>query len=127
LPFLQPDAASPDTHELLVTPPVINKLPSSRASLVLPSSPPPAAAEHEEEEEEGDPSAMSTDEAYALVVAGRQRPEHEREQEARQSEVDAKAEEFIQGFTDDLRQQRLNSIFNYTHMLKQRALGRGRR
>ena len=38
-------------------------------------------------------------------------------------EVDAKAEEFIRGFKEDLRQQRLNSIFNYTQMLKQRALG----
>jgi hypothetical protein len=122
LPFLQPAAAaSPGTHGLLVTPPVINKLPPSRA-LVLPSSPPPAAAEHEEEEE-GDPNAMSMDEAYALVVAGRQRPEHERGQEARRSE----AEESTQAFTDDQRQQRLNSIFNYTQMLKQRALGRGRR
>jgi len=39
--------------------------------------------------------------------------------------VDAKAEEFIRGFKEDLRQQRLNSIFNYTQMLKQRALGGG--
>ncbi|KAK3133180.1 hypothetical protein QOZ80_6AG0533420 [Eleusine coracana subsp. coracana] len=83
----------------------------------------PAAAE----EEGDDPNAMSMEEAYALVVAARQRPESEREAEARQSEVDAKAAEFIEGFKEDLWQQRLNSIFNYTQMLKQRAPGRGRR
>jgi len=63
------------------------------------------------------------DEAYALALQARRRPEREREEEARRSEVDAKAEEFIRGFKEDLRQQRLNSIFNYTQMLKQRALG----
>jgi hypothetical protein len=63
---------------------------------------------------------MSMDDAYALVLASRhQRPQREQEEEARQSEVDAKAEE--------LRQQRLNSIFNYTQMLKQRVLATGRR
>ena len=47
------------------------------------------------------------------------------EEEAAGSEVDAKAEEFIQGFKEDLRQQRLKSIFNYTQMLKRRvAAGR---
>jgi hypothetical protein len=39
--------------------------------------------------------------------------------------VDAKAEEFIRGFKEDLRQQRLDSIFNYTQMLKRRVAGRG--
>jgi len=39
--------------------------------------------------------------------------------------VDAKAEEFIRGFKEDLRQQRLNSIYNYTQMLKRRAFGGG--
>ena len=64
---------------------------------------------------------MSMDEAYALVLASQQRLEREREEEARRSEVDAKAEEFIRRFKDQLRQQRLDSISNYTHMLKQRA------
>ena len=70
---------------------------------------------------------MSMDEAYALVLASRQRPEREQEEEARRSEVDAKAEEFIRRFKEDQRQQRLNSIFNYTQMLKQRGLAAGRR
>jgi len=65
------------------------------------------------------------DEAYALALEARRRPDREREEEARRSEVDAKAEEFVRGFKEDLRQQRLNSIFNYTQMLKQRALGGG--
>jgi hypothetical protein len=63
------------------------------------------------------------DDVYALVLAGRQRPPPT-EEEAARSEVDAKAEEFIRGFKEDLRQQRLNSIFNYTQMLKHRAVGR---
>jgi hypothetical protein len=70
---------------------------------------------------------MSMEQAYALVQAARRRPEPGRKEEARRSDVDAKAEEFIQGFKEDLRQQRLNSIFNYTQMLKKRALGGGRR
>ena len=72
-----------------------------------------------------DPNGMSMDEAYALALAARRRPEREREEEARRSEVDAKAEEFIRGFKEDLRQQRLNSIYNYTQMLKRRAFGGG--
>jgi hypothetical protein len=126
--FLLPDAAtSTDTQE----PVVVTSSPLSRA-FVLPS-PRPLAAENApsavaEEEEEGDPNALSMDEAYALVVASRGRPEHETEEKARRSGVDARAEQFIQGFNDDLRQQRLNSIFNYTQMLKQQlVLGRGRR
>ncbi|TVT99793.1 hypothetical protein EJB05_54794, partial [Eragrostis curvula] len=125
-PFFQPDATAHETVEPAVPSPTPIKSTSSRV-LVLPSpAPAPAAEENEDNEEEDDPNAMSMDEAYALVVAGRQRPESEREEAARKSDVDAKAEEFIQGFKDDLRQQRLNSIFNYTQMLKQRALGRGR-
>ncbi|GJM98968.1 hypothetical protein PR202_ga16022 [Eleusine coracana subsp. coracana] len=86
-------------------------------------------SKREKEEEEDDPNAMSMEEAYALVQAARRwRPEPEREEGARgSSDVDAKAEEFIQGFKEDLRQQRLNSIFNYTQMLKQRAQGTSRR
>jgi hypothetical protein len=75
----------------------------------------------DEAAEEEDPNAMSMDEAYALVLASQQRPEREREEEARRSEVDAKAEEFIRRFKDELRQQRLNSISNYTQMLRRRA------
>jgi hypothetical protein len=82
----------------------------------------------EEEEEEEDPNAMSMDEAYALVLASQERPEREKEEEARRSEVDAKAEEFIRCFKEDLRhQQRLNSIANYTQMLRRRAPACGRR
>ena len=68
---------------------------------------------------------MSKDEAYALALAARRRPERETEEEARRSEVDAKAEEFIRGFKEDLRHQHLNSIYNYTQMLKRRAFGGG--
>ncbi|KAM0888329.1 hypothetical protein ACQ4PT_028423 [Festuca glaucescens] len=74
--------------------------------------------------EEEDVSSMSMDDVYALVQAGQQQPPPT-EEEAARSEVDAKAEEFIRGFKDDLRQQRLDSIFNYTQMLKRRAAGRG--
>uniref|UniRef100_M8C1H2 Uncharacterized protein n=1 Tax=Aegilops tauschii TaxID=37682 RepID=M8C1H2_AEGTA len=71
-----------------------------------------------------DKNSMTMDEAYALVLAGRQRAPPT-EEEAAGSEVDAKAEEFIQAFKEDLRQQRLKSIFNYTQMLKRRvAAGR---
>jgi hypothetical protein len=99
--------------------PVTSPTTPSPQVLVLRSQPAPAA-----EEEEEDPSAMTMEEAYALVLASRRPPEPEREdEEARRSDVDAKAEEF----KENLRQQRLNSIFNYTQMLKQRALGAGRR
>lgn len=97
-----------------MTPPTM-PMPPPRA-LVLTPQPAPAA---EEEEEEEDPSAMSMEDAYALVLASRRPPEPEREDEEetrRRSDVDAKEKE-------KLRQQRLNSIFNYTQMLKQRALG----
>ncbi|KAM3257148.1 hypothetical protein ACQJBY_049458 [Aegilops geniculata] len=83
-----------------------------------PRPPQPQAAVEEEDVE--DESSMSMDEAYALVLAGRQRPPPT-EEEAARSEVDAKAEEFIQAFKEDLRQQRLKSIFNYTQMLKRRV------
>ena len=71
-------------------------MPSPR-ELVPTSQPAPAA----EEEEEEDPSAMSMEDAYALVLASRRPPEPER-----RSDVDAKAEEF----KENQRQQRLNSI-----------------
>ncbi|CAM0951143.1 unnamed protein product [Alopecurus aequalis] len=74
--------------------------------------------------EEEDADAMSMDDVYALVLARRQQTPAT-EEEAARLEVDAKAEEFIQGFKEDLRQQRLDSIFNYTQMLKRRAADRG--
>ncbi|KAF7072317.1 hypothetical protein CFC21_077464 [Triticum aestivum] len=83
---------------------------------------PHATAEPAKEDAVEDENSMSMDEAYALALAGRQRAPPT-EEEAAGSEVDAKAEEFIQGFKEDLRQQRLNSIFNYTQMLKRRAAG----
>uniref|UniRef100_A0ACD5XRG5 Uncharacterized protein n=1 Tax=Avena sativa TaxID=4498 RepID=A0ACD5XRG5_AVESA len=87
----------------------------------------PAAAEPttpaKEEADEEVADSMSMDDVYALVLAGRQRPAPT-EEEAARSEVDARAEEFIRGFKEDLRQQRLDSIFNYTQMLKQRAASR---
>ncbi|XP_037437917.1 uncharacterized protein LOC119305521 [Triticum dicoccoides] len=87
-----------------------------------PRPPQPQAAVEDDDVE--DESSMSMDESYALVLAGRQRAPPT-EEEAAGSEVDAKAEEFIQGFKEDLRQQRLKSIFNYTQMLKRRvAAGR---
>lgn len=127
LSFLQPDAvafAYQETEKLVRSP---TTKPSPRA--LTPTPPPPApAADEDGDEEEEDPSAMSMDEAYALVLASRQqRPEREQEEEARRSEVDTKAEEFIREFREDLRQQRLKSIFNYTQMLKQRGLAAGRR
>lgn len=81
---------------------------------------PHATAEPAKEDAVEDENSMSMDEAYALALAGRQRAPPT-EEEAAGSEVDAKAEEFIQGFKEDLRQQRLKSIFNYTQMLKRRA------
>ena len=120
--FLQPDAAAyQETDDELVRAlsPTNKPPPSPRALVLAPPPPVPAAAEKDvddNEEEDEDPNAMSMDEAYALVLASRQR-----------SEVDAKAEEFIRRFKEDQRQQRLNSIFNYTQMLKQRGLAAGRR
>ncbi|CAN6204280.1 unnamed protein product [Urochloa humidicola] len=135
LSYLQPDAAAAfayqETEDPLVRPSpsptnTNNTRPSPPALELAPPTPPPAAPaageEEDDEEEEGDPNAMSMDEAYALVVASRLRPEREEEEEARRSEVDARAEEFIRGFNEELRQQRLKSIFNYTQMLKQRGL-----
>ncbi|KAG2643058.1 uncharacterized protein LOC120677735 [Panicum virgatum] len=134
--FLQPDAAAAayqETEELVrVRSPTNKPLPSPRALVLAPPPPVPAAGEedvddNDEEYEDEDPNAMSMDEAYALVLASRQRPEREQEEAARLSVVDAKAEEFIRRFKEDQRQQRLNSIFNYTQMLKQRGLAGGRR
>ena len=131
--FLQPDAAAyQETDDELVRAlsPTNKPPPSPRALVLAPPPPVPAAAEKDvddNEEEDEHPNAMSMDEAYALVLASRQRPEREQEEEARRSEVDAKAEEFIRRFKEDQRQQRLNSIFNYTQMLKQRGLAAGRR
>ncbi|TKW32857.1 hypothetical protein SEVIR_2G194500v4 [Setaria viridis] len=126
LSFLQPDAAAfayQETEEPVRSP----TEPSPRALTLTPPPPVPAADEEGEDEDGEDQNPMSMDEAYALVLASRQRPEREQEEEARRSEVDAKAEEFIRGFKEDLRQQRLNSIFNYTQMLRQRGLAAGRR
>ncbi|ONM54615.1 uncharacterized protein [Zea mays] len=112
-PYLQPDAATTDreteTEELTVRSSPIKPSASPRALQL--SAPSPATAADEEEEEE-DPNAMSMDEAYALVLASQQRPEREREEDARRSEVDAKAEEFIRSFKEELRQQRLKSTSN---------------
>ncbi|TVU09334.1 hypothetical protein EJB05_42801, partial [Eragrostis curvula] len=113
----QPAAAASPTKRTVPTP---------RAPALTPRSPaPPAKEEEENKMTDDDPNAMSMEEAYALVQAARRQPESERAAEARRSDVDAKAEEFIQGFKEDLRQQRLNSIFNYTQMLKKRAFGGG--
>ncbi|KAG2643059.1 pathogen-associated molecular patterns-induced protein A70-like [Panicum virgatum] len=119
-PFLHPDAAAAQESED----------PSTARTMIARQSPraPSPKAELVQVAEEGageDPNGMSMDEAYALALAARRRPEREREEEASRSEVDAKAEEFIRGFKEDLRQQRLNSIYNYTQMLKRRAFGGG--
>jgi hypothetical protein len=125
-PLLQPDAAAhaQESEDPATARAVIRQSPRS-----LPLAPSPKAelVQVAEEGEGGDPNGMSMDEAYALALAARRRPEREREEEARRSEVDAKAEEFIRGFKEDLRQQRLNSIYNYTQMLKRRAFGGGGR
>lgn len=125
-PFPQPDAAADqETEELPAA--VAPAKPSPRALPLAPSPKPERVPLGGEDGVDDEPSGMSMDEAYAVALAARRRPEHEREEEARKSEVDAKAEEFVRGFEEDQRQQRLNSIFNYTQMLKQRALGAGRR
>ncbi|KAL5206187.1 hypothetical protein ABZP36_034396 [Zizania latifolia] len=86
-----------------------------------PPAPAPKMPAAQPETEEGeDANSISMEEAYALALAARHRPPPT-EEEARRSEVDAKAEEFISGFKDDQRKQRLDSIFNYTQMLKLRA------
>ncbi|CAN6174104.1 unnamed protein product [Urochloa humidicola] len=125
LSYLQPDAAAFAYQE--TEQPV--RSPTTTITRLSPRTPtpPPAVPAAGEDEEEGDPGAMSMDEAYALVLASRQRPEPEKEEEARRSEVDARAEEFIRGFNEELRQQRLKSIFNYTQTLKQRGLAAGHR
>ncbi|CAL5074616.1 unnamed protein product [Urochloa decumbens] len=131
LSYIQPDTAAfayQETEHPGRSPTNTNTRPSPRALAPTPPPPAPAAGEEgDDDEEEGDPNAMSMDEAYELVLASRQRPEPEKEEEARRSEVDARAEEFIRGFNEELRQQRLKSIFNYTQMLKQRGLAAGRR
>ncbi|CAD6225175.1 unnamed protein product [Miscanthus lutarioriparius] len=128
--YLHPDAAAAaattdqetETEELVArSPPPIKPSPSASPRALQLTPPPPPPADDEEEEEEEDPNAMSMDEAYALVLGSQQRPEREREEEARRSEVDAKAEEFIRRFKEELRQQRLDSISNYTQMLRRRV------
>lgn len=115
-PYLQPDAATTDreteTEELTVRSSASPIKPSASPRALQLSTPSPATAADEEEEEREDPNAMSMDEAYALVLASQQRPEREREEVARRSEVDAKAEEFIRSFKEELRQQRLKSTSN---------------
>ncbi len=66
----------------------------------------------------GGTSAVSLLASFGLVMAARQRPPPT-EEEVRRSEVDTKAEELVAEFQDDeQRRQRLDSIFNYTQMLK---------
>lgn len=125
--YTAPDTATA-TFQETEEPGTARKQPSRPSALAPPAAAEPArvAEEEEEDEPEEDPNSMSMEEAYALVLAGRRRPAPT-EEEVRRSEVDAKAEEFVRGSKDDLRQQRLNSIFNYTQMLKNRALAAGRR
>ncbi|KAM0828193.1 hypothetical protein ACQ4PT_067698 [Festuca glaucescens] len=118
-------ATSRGTEEAGTTTPRRSPLtPSPRATAPKATAEPTTPAAKQEDGEE-DANSMSMDDVYALVLVGRQRPTTTpTEEEAARSEVDAKAEEFIRGFKDDLRQQRLDSIFNYTQMLKNRAAGR---
>lgn len=71
---------------------------------VAPSDPTTPPKQEKDEEAE---NTMSFDDVNALVLAERQRPQQTQEEVAR-SEVDARAEEFIPGFQEDLRQQRLH-------------------
>lgn len=121
----EPDTA-PATFQEAEEPGTERKQPSPSSALAPPDAAEPAPATEEDGEPEEDPNSMSMEEAYALVLAGRQRPAPT-EEEVSWAEVDAKAEEFIRGFKDDLRLQRLNSIANYTQMLKNRALAGGGR
>ncbi|OEL35005.1 hypothetical protein BAE44_0003975 [Dichanthelium oligosanthes] len=121
-PYPQPDAAAQETEE-----PATARAMTKQSLRSPPVAPSPKAERAPVADEDDDTNGMSMDEAYALALAAARRPEREREEEARRSEVDARADEFIRGFKEDLRQQRLNSIYNYTQMLKQRAFGGGRR
>uniref|UniRef100_A0A0E0M0E7 DUF4408 domain-containing protein n=1 Tax=Oryza punctata TaxID=4537 RepID=A0A0E0M0E7_ORYPU len=130
-----PDAAEPQTptprkRSSVAAQPAASErqtpTPPPLTSVAAPDTPPAQWPEtEEEEEEEEDANYMSMEEAYALVMAARQRPAPT-EEETRRSEVDAKAEEFVAGLQDEQRRRRLDSIFNYTQMLKQRAAA-GRR
>jgi hypothetical protein len=108
-------AAFRGTEDVRTRSPSTPRVPTATAS---------AAAEPVTPAKEEDRDSLSMDDVYALVQARQQQPPPPTEEEAARSEVDAKAEEFIQGFKDDLRQQRLDSIYNYTQMLKHRAAGR---
>lgn len=111
-------AVSHGTEEARTRSPSTPRVPTASAAAG------PSTPVKEDQVDEEDANAMSMDDVYALVQAGRQQRPPPTEEEAARSEVDAKAEEFIRGFKDDLRQQRLDSIANYTQMLKQRAAGR---
>lgn len=121
----QPDVVAQEAEEP-AAPRAVGQTVTKRSPRALPPAPSPKA-ERVPAAEGDDANGMSMDEAYALALKARRRPEPEREEAARRSEVDAKAEEFIRGFKEDLRQQRLNSIYNYTQMLKRRAFGGGSR
>uniref|UniRef100_A0ACD5YIL2 Uncharacterized protein n=1 Tax=Avena sativa TaxID=4498 RepID=A0ACD5YIL2_AVESA len=111
-----PAAASRGTEEARTRSPSTGpRAPIASATAAEPATPAKPVEE--------DSDSLTMDDVYALVQEVRQRPPPT-EKEAAGSEVDVKAEEFIRGFKDDLRQQRLDSIFNYTQMLKQRAVGR---
>ncbi|XP_040383510.1 pathogen-associated molecular patterns-induced protein A70-like [Oryza brachyantha] len=123
----QPQTPTPRKRSVIApdTPPAAEPQTSPappRKRLVAAPAPdtPPARPEAQDNDEDEDANAMSMDEAYALVMAARQRPAPT-EEEVSRGEVDAKAEEFVAGFKDEQRRQRLDSIFNYTQMLKQRA------
>lgn len=120
--FSFPSYNSQETEE--ITTPRRRPPSTPRAAVAVASAAAPAAAAEGDDidEDEGDANAMSMDEVYALVLAAG-RPQAPTEDETARYEVDAKAEEF----KEDLRQQRLRSIFNYTQMLKQRAAAAARR
>ncbi|KAL5201567.1 hypothetical protein ABZP36_035921 [Zizania latifolia] len=107
--------SQPDDTDERRTPTPTPRKPSAPAPNTPAAQPAP-----EKDNDDEDANSMSMEEAYALALAGRHRPPTT-EEEARRSEVNEKAEEYIAGIKDDQRQQRLNSIFNYTQMLKLRA------
>ncbi|KAI4963135.1 hypothetical protein ZWY2020_019674 [Hordeum vulgare] len=89
--------------------------------------------------EVGDGESISLDEAYALARAGRQRQSaadtvprkvkgrgaygcgRGTEDVEGKAEVDARAEQFIRQFREELKLERINSILNYTHALRRTA------
>lgn len=113
------------------------------ATIISPQSAAPAALDASATATQGeveDGESISLDEAYALARAGRQSaadtvatvPKKAKgrgaygcgrgtEDVEGKAEVDARAEQFIRQFREELKLERINSILNYTHALRRTA------